>query len=523
MDLWPLCFFIVCTILTAKSKGAHREHKVHNIVLYPDKHSWCQTQQIKQVISYPGCKSEEIDNNVCVGACFSYSIPHTEPSDPGEVIVPYCDSCQPSDTTWHHVTLQCEKNSDITPPQLVKRVQIINNCSCSSCEGDHHNRYKTTPPSDTDDSDDFLIMQQNDVPDLLRLLNNRNETNTVQNSIHAENVKSLMNHKIVTLLKNIQEKNSRYDKDQLIDLLRTIQGPEHHKLSDEKIADFVESLNSENVELDLVRLREVLSKFERSKYFEKHRKYLLGGHHIDEDQRRQHRHHHHHPHHQMALNNNGESNPHLYDSEENGLIDGYQHTHQFDDKAMSDVDTINSEHVEHDSSHPSKEHQTDDIVIDSIINGHHGQARLSGTIPGRPLSTVTTSPSYQHTSVHHHQHQHHLQPQHYHHAGEEILGHGHLIKGPNGALVIEPDRIHEKLDVNSHELKPNHAGTLLSYSAAGQPLSSLSGSTSSSSSLSPSGPTPLSGSVAEATMIVEKTPGKLQSGDRDDDSLEDND
>lgn len=64
---------------------AHREHKVHNIVLYPDKHSWCRTTTIKQVISYPGCKSEEIDNNVCVGACFSYSIPHTEPSDPGEV------------------------------------------------------------------------------------------------------------------------------------------------------------------------------------------------------------------------------------------------------------------------------------------------------------------------------------------------------------------------------------------------------------------------------------------------------
>lgn len=66
---------------------AHREHKVHNIVLYPDKHSWCRTTTIKQVISYPGCKSEEIDNNVCVGACFSYSIPHTEPSDPGEVSV----------------------------------------------------------------------------------------------------------------------------------------------------------------------------------------------------------------------------------------------------------------------------------------------------------------------------------------------------------------------------------------------------------------------------------------------------
>lgn len=77
---------IVTLVATLTSPTtAHREHKVHNIVLYPDKHSWCRTTTIKQVISYPGYHSVEIDNNVCVGACFSYSIPHTEPSDPGEV------------------------------------------------------------------------------------------------------------------------------------------------------------------------------------------------------------------------------------------------------------------------------------------------------------------------------------------------------------------------------------------------------------------------------------------------------
>lgn len=76
---------VIVTLLTTYTTTAHREHKVHNIVLYPDKHSWCLPTAIKQVISYPGCKSVEIDNNVCVGACFSYSIPHTEPSDPGEV------------------------------------------------------------------------------------------------------------------------------------------------------------------------------------------------------------------------------------------------------------------------------------------------------------------------------------------------------------------------------------------------------------------------------------------------------
>lgn len=77
--------------------------KVHNIVLYPHKHSWCKTTAIKQVVAYPGCDFIEVENNVCVGGCFSYSIPRTIPSSPGEV-VPYCDSCQPSTHTWKQVS-----------------------------------------------------------------------------------------------------------------------------------------------------------------------------------------------------------------------------------------------------------------------------------------------------------------------------------------------------------------------------------------------------------------------------------
>jgi neuroblastoma suppressor of tumorigenicity 1 len=77
--------------------------QVHNIVLYPGKHSWCKTTPIKQVVAWPGCVAKEIDNNVCVGACFSYTIPQTEPSAPGDVISPYCDSCQASEVTWMEV------------------------------------------------------------------------------------------------------------------------------------------------------------------------------------------------------------------------------------------------------------------------------------------------------------------------------------------------------------------------------------------------------------------------------------
>lgn len=79
--------------------------QVHNIVLYPDKHSWCKTTPIKQVVTWPQCSSQELDNNVCVGACFSYMVPHSEPSAPGDLIRPYCDSCQPLDSVWHTVSI----------------------------------------------------------------------------------------------------------------------------------------------------------------------------------------------------------------------------------------------------------------------------------------------------------------------------------------------------------------------------------------------------------------------------------
>lgn len=78
---------------------------MHNIVLYPDRHSWCQTTAIKQIVASPGYESVTIDNNVCVGACYSYSIPRTQPAEPGELIGPYCDSCQPVGTRCYHVII----------------------------------------------------------------------------------------------------------------------------------------------------------------------------------------------------------------------------------------------------------------------------------------------------------------------------------------------------------------------------------------------------------------------------------
>lgn len=295
MSGWPAVWGSALLLLLIAAAYGNREHKVHNIVLYPDKHSWCSTRNISQVISYPGCKQVTIDNNVCVGACFSYSIPHTEPSDPGEVIGPYCDSCQPSETTWHHVTLDCSENSsnnndeESKPAVLVKRVQIIKNCSCTSCEkqthkkhhSHHHQDYQVTQVPSTTAS---LI--QNDIPELLEVVPySENDTEPIHHSpihshqsgthgttymqqhqlnhyehnSHTENVKKLLHQKITGLLKSIEETNSKPDREQLIEMIKLIKGS-----SDRNWDDLMENLQSENAILDFDRLRAELETEEDS-------------------------------------------------------------------------------------------------------------------------------------------------------------------------------------------------------------------------------------------------------------------
>lgn len=199
-------------------------------------------------------------------------------------------------------------------------------------------------------------------------MNIRNETNEIPKN--SENLKTMLNHKLVVLLQNIQEKNSQYDKAQLIELLKMIQGPDD-KLSDKKIEEFVESFNSGKVALDIPRLKEVLTKFEKSKLFEKHRKFGLGA-------------------------------------------------------STTETSSFNDDQNEDDGENSDEEDDVDELTT---------------------TTTTTVLPPH-----HHH-----------HHVGEIVSGHGHLKKGPHGSLVIEPE--HEKLDVNPHELKPNHAGTMLSYAS----------------------------------------------------------
>ncbi|XP_060534129.1 uncharacterized protein LOC132706671 isoform X2 [Cylas formicarius] len=180
---------------SARTISGEREHKVHNIVLYPEKHSWCQITPIQQVVGSPGYEPVTIENNVCVGACYSYSIPKTEPAEPGELIGPYCDSCQPSEMKCYHVNLHADSTNAEGPKILQKRVQIITNCSCQSCdkirkEDCEINDANTLelPPHLFTDHESNNKSAPDDFPDLFEAQNAQNSTlKHTENDIKLKN------------------------------------------------------------------------------------------------------------------------------------------------------------------------------------------------------------------------------------------------------------------------------------------------------------------------------------------------
>lgn len=151
--------------------------QVHNIVLYPEKKSWCQITPIQQIVASPGYDSVTIDNNVCVGACYSYSIPKTQPAEPGELIGPYCDSCQPSEMKCYHVNLQRGENLIEGPKLMRKNVQIITNCSCQACDKIRKDDCEITDENTSELPQNLFTYQKNnnksneEVPELLDVNN----------------------------------------------------------------------------------------------------------------------------------------------------------------------------------------------------------------------------------------------------------------------------------------------------------------------------------------------------------------
>lgn len=233
-----------------------------------------------------------------------------------------------------------------------------------------------------------------------------------------------MNNKIVALLQSIQEKNSQYDKAQLKELLRLLHGPNDASLSDNVYTEFVESLNSEHIELDVPKLTEILVKFKQSQLLHEQQK---------------------------APKTDS-------DNFTNSTVIGT------DDSVNVDLDG-NEHHSHH---HKQKHHHHSHHRSNHVGNDVNGASVLGASERHDPLATASViSPILEHEMPEQHQQHHH----HHHHAGESF-GHGHLVKGPRGALVIEPDQqpnVHEQLDVNPHELKLNHAGTMVSYGISEKP------------------------------------------------------
>ncbi|XP_072047313.1 neuroblastoma suppressor of tumorigenicity 1-like [Amphiura filiformis] len=111
-----------------------RGRTVSSLPMFSDKKSWCEPRSIRQVIDHPGCTAKTISNLICLGQCYSYSIPRTLPEETTAELQ-YCDSCQPSRATWQKIPLECTIDN---VPYVDKLVEIVQDCACRSCYGPDH-------------------------------------------------------------------------------------------------------------------------------------------------------------------------------------------------------------------------------------------------------------------------------------------------------------------------------------------------------------------------------------------------
>ncbi|OXA57871.1 neuroblastoma suppressor of tumorigenicity 1 [Folsomia candida] len=186
-----LCVTVIvfCSVLLTESRT---HHKVHNLALYPERHSWCQAREIRQEIAHPPeCAPTVIDNMVCLGACFSYSVPRAQDYQP---IDPYCDKCDKTISSWTVVTLNCSRESNGEHYTLTRNVELITNCSCVDC---NDNGRRSDSGEDSDDS------HEEDVPDAL-------EGNDLTN--HHKGVI----HTLKSVSTELHEYNTKHDQDTMI-------------------------------------------------------------------------------------------------------------------------------------------------------------------------------------------------------------------------------------------------------------------------------------------------------------------
>lgn len=327
------------------------------------------------------------------------------------------------------VTLRADEQNKDGPKTVQKRVQIIMNCSCMSCEKVQSKDCEIADENTSElPTDLFSILHPNrtasgtetrngeDVPELLHFdpPNNRSE-------IHHRNVSETqrfeLNADLLNLLKAIQEEsdddyaNLNYDRSQLRKLLETIEGAEH-KLTDKNLMEFVNSVNihnSDDFELDLNRLKEVLTSFRRDEdVISRHRAFGLG---------------------------NAVQNANI-----NRDLDNF-------------AKKYNNNNFGFEGSH--------------LGMGHYKGSHIGmGISQSGPSSTNNNSNNKNNNK----NNNNHIKPEdvstkiHHHVGDQQRIGseHGHLIKGPHNSIVFEPE-IEEKLNIDSNMVKPNQEGLVISY------------------------------------------------------------
>lgn len=401
--MWIQQFLLTFLVLNIFQSFAERIHKVHNVVLFRDQKSFCNLTPIQQIITSPGYETVTIENNICVGACYSYSIPKTLPADPGEIISPYCDSCQPNITECYHVNLTADASNLSGPSTIKKRVEIILSCECKTCNVD---------PVSCDLSEDGTVdlpdhlyvtkdkvqIQYQEIPDILEAKSNASKI------LHGSKQFEL-DDKLMKLLRKIQNGDrdiSKYDWRELEMLLRLVDGSEI--LSDQNVLEFVNYVNannSEDFELDVNKLKEVLLAYEKSKnIIEKSDQFWTG----------------------------------------------------FSDNSK----------IEEDIKQILKKHNLDDSLFGIEGNRLGMKHRFTGSHISMgiksPPPTVTEPRTETTTQNNEQNHHHHLMEE-----GQAGLERGHLIKGPHGSLVLNPDIPTEnKLNIQDH-LKQNHLSSVVTY------------------------------------------------------------
>ncbi|XP_058063398.1 histone-lysine N-methyltransferase, H3 lysine-79 specific-like [Anopheles bellator] len=489
--------------LTLPLVDANREHKVHNIVLYPNKQSWCTTRNISQVIAEPGCRQVTIDNNVCVGACFSYSIPHTEPSDPGEIIGPYCDSCQPSEVSYVSVKVDCTENPNGKTPYLSKHIQLIHNCSCTACEEQSKRRPAVT---ESDQSQETLASgelpvvhpmvpvhheehqqhQQQPQPELEQPQTQQQQSQSAEDEashpVADQHSSDTIQDDIPEILEVVHYSENDTEPIRLTPLhdfqshsggTTYLQQQQLNHYEHNSHTDNVKRLLHQKITKLLRAIKETNSPADREQLVEMIR--LIKG---TSDRNWD----------ELVVSLQSENSILDFNRLRTELVEEPEPAGPLPGTQDNATVAVSADSENAVSSGSSEEEPLPDVSATAMKKSDDGAAVVATNAAVTGEDDHRRLMQHQFDAVRHraiaetagyeeHGHQHLHQHQHHHTVGERVDAHHHLARGPHGALVIRADaadqeelrshqnghEVQEKINIHAHELKPNLAGLVVTY------------------------------------------------------------